>query len=357
MAREPVSTRVRARRERLTACAAGLLGEPVRLEPLPGSSGRSVLHRVLRPPGAPALLAKHFPRRDGARNAGGFGYLRERAGAGLIEAAPAVAAWCDEHRLVLVEDLGPLPDLGSLLRAAPPGPAVPAALRAWARALGAQARPDPARAAELAARLAAADPEARDPGRLPSPGLADRGLERLLAGASPAQSAAVHAELAELPALLRRGPHSCVSTGDHSPANVLLGPAGPRFIDLEGTAHHHPALAAAAVRGGWPLAEQPVLWDRATGEELLAEFLRGGGPGLHALAAEPRWPRLVALGGAHAVLTGLGLCAAPDRARALAGWGARETAAQLPALAARLDRRAREQGTGRGPARGRTIDR
>ncbi|ACQ78497.1 conserved hypothetical protein [Beutenbergia cavernae DSM 12333] len=216
---------------------------------------------------------------------------RELVGLSRLDRTPSLLAVDEEHRLVVMSDLGTWPTLADLLLADDADAAWEGA-RGWAEALGdllgASAPEAPAVAAELARRGAGIDGDLV--------GMLEQGARRVaeLVGRADVPPE-LTAELAAITALVAPGPHDVVSPGDTCPDNAVLAPSGWAFLDLEGTATHHPALGAAYTV--LPFATCWCVFDPPAGltDDLLAAFTAGLGRHLPDVVAEPGWSRDVDL--------------------------------------------------------------
>ena len=190
--------------------------------------------------GRSSVVVKHFRRRDGASNSGGFGYLRARWGAEVLPGAARVLAADDEHRLIISEDLSDLPILDEVT--AQRSELVVQWIRSW---------PELTLAAgstgfeKFCTALVSADAVA-----------AKRGD-----GGVMASRALLKHELssAEMQTLTRRE-GALLWWGDPSPRNIRCdsgaAEAKRRFrqVDVEGSGWCDPALLVAEVRLGLPQA-------------------------------------------------------------------------------------------------------
>lgn len=179
-----------------------------------------------------SVVLKHFRRRDSARNASGFGYLRAKFGAKVLPGAAAVLAYDDEARVLIHEDLGvrsgqqySAEDLVRWARSWPDlvVPATSPAAQEFRDSIG---RSDPVSAAKGC------------PGALPSLGLAR-------------QAGITDDQLRKFldPAL------SVMWCGDMNPANFAEDGDGTyRQMDGEGTGYCDPALLVVEARLGLPSA-------------------------------------------------------------------------------------------------------
>lgn len=224
---------------------------------------RSVVVRVQAEDGA-SWVVKYFRRRDSASNSGGFGYLREKHGLPALSLLapglyPAFLASDDAARLLVLEDVSagsPADSLGDLFLAAPAdslkGQALDAWVDTWARLLSSPAQATAQEA--LRSALGEADPRAVSPGSLPSPQLAFKGL-RILAegwGLSLGSSDFRQLEQAVEGIIYPATDQLVLSSGDFSPANLLLTAGGLRGVDAEGACIHHWALPLAELVLGFP---------------------------------------------------------------------------------------------------------
>lgn len=230
---------------------------------------RSIVLRFFTPApgragGISSVVAKHFRRRDGASNSGGFGYLRALWGARMLPGAARVLAVDEEHRLILSEDLGDLPGLDAGLEDRPEAGRDEGPASGPSAGLNGPSEPE----AEVPARWIRAWPELCLPA-------GSEGFERFCVGLAAADAVAARrgdAGVMASKALLRRGLSAAQAEeltrrdaavlwwGDPSPRNIRWDarsetPAGRfRQVDLEGAGWCSPALLVAEVRQGLPQA-------------------------------------------------------------------------------------------------------
>lgn len=224
---------------------------------------RSVVVRVQVEDGT-SWVVKYFRRRDSASNSGGFGYLREKHGLPALSLLapglyPAFLASDDDARLLVLEDVSagsPADSLGDLLLSSPADSLKGQALDTWVDTwAGLLSSPAQATAQEaLRTALGEADPRAVSPGSLPSPQLAFKGLPLLAEGRGlPLGSADLRQmEQAVKSIIYPEADQLVLSSGDFSPANILLTAGGLRGIDAEGACIHHWALPLAELLLGFP---------------------------------------------------------------------------------------------------------
>jgi Ser/Thr protein kinase RdoA (MazF antagonist) len=211
-------------------CARALpASEPSSAAPLSGG----LLNHVFRvQTGAGSVVLKHTPgyvaaAPEVALSDGRAGFeraaLEEVASRGTQAArAPRLLGWLDTPRVLVTEDLGPLPHLGEVLGDTPRARALGARLGAFVSAL----HRDTAGHAALAARfdnapvqeVRLASQYAAVSGWLEEAGVAD-------AAALGASAAAVGEDLT--------GPGACLIMGDLWPPSVLCDGVGVRVIDWE----------------------------------------------------------------------------------------------------------------------------
>ncbi|WP_178945861.1 hypothetical protein [Kocuria sp. TGY1127_2] len=212
------------------ALSAEFLGEPIDSAELLSSTNRSVVVRCRA--GQASVVVKHFRRRDSARNASGFGYLRARYGSDVLPSSARLVAHDDADRILIFEDFGSSVDQ-NLNRED---------LRKWISIWPSMVLPAESSAALwFRDSLAAADPIAAAkgrPGALPSLGLLDR--SRL--------------SIEDVGRLLDPKV-SVLWCGDMTPGNFApSADGGYRQIDTEGTGYCDPAILVAEVRMGLPSA-------------------------------------------------------------------------------------------------------
>lgn len=239
------------------------------------------------------VIVKHFLADTGE-------FLRERVGLELCPRTPRLLAQDQDHRLIVMSDLGDLPTLADLLLGDDPDAAW-AGARTWARALGQAAGESRSGVAEAEQRLARAEHRNGD---------ADlrKGVDRLLeaaaarsdgpptataASATASTKAAIQAELAAALRLRTPGAAAIVSPTDTCPDNAVLGPDGWWFLDLEGTEVQHPALAAAYTM--LPFATCWCVFDPPPGltDLLRTEFSTGLAEHAPDIVVEPGWSTAV----------------------------------------------------------------
>lgn len=280
----------------LTAAPGGSPRHGLRLvDPVDlGGSARSRVFRcrveVAAGPGAEGLpatvIVKQFLSDAGA-------FVRESVGLELCPRTPRLLAQDQEHRLVVMSDLGDLPTLADLLLGDDPDAAWTGA-RTWARALGQAAGASRDRVAEAEQLLVDVEGWNAD---------ADlgNGVDRLLeaatsrTGTAPAPAtkaatkAAIEAELATALHLRTPGAAAIVTPTDTCPDNAVLGPDGWWFLDLEGTDVEHAALAAAYAM--LPFATCWCVFDPPPGltDLLMSEFSAGLAEHAPEIVAEPGW--------------------------------------------------------------------
>lgn len=263
-----------------------------------GTSMRSVVLRAEYEAGGDTsltLIVKWYRRQDSATNSGGFGYLRERYGlVALNQMAPGIFPRLygadDELRSIAVEDVS-FTDSRSVGEALLPGTAqtppgylsfaVDSYLSVWNTLANAGVMTETVEQYRKA--LAKADRKAQYPGALPSPGLAERGLESLYPGADGLQvpeDADLQEQSEQQRALLEvafrfrrvihpfftkrppvpekfmhnRGQVYMFSSGDFSPHNVLFASArdSVRAFDAEGACIHHRGFPFVEAMLGFP---------------------------------------------------------------------------------------------------------
>lgn len=225
---------------------------------------RSVVVRVQVEDGT-SWVVKYFRRRDSASNSGGFGYLREKQGLpalGLLAPGlyPSLLVADDTARLLILEDVtsgsASAISLGELLLSAGADAAPQRALEAWADTwAGVLSSPAQATAQEaLRTALEEADPRAVSPGSLPSPQLAFKGLPLLAESRGLPLGSADLRQLEEAVKCIiyPEADQLVLSSGDFSPANILLTAGGLRGIDAEGACIHHWVLPLAELLLGFP---------------------------------------------------------------------------------------------------------
>ncbi len=227
---QAMSPRSREPLRRGCALSAEFFGRPVDSAELLSSTNRSVVVRFRA--GRASVVVKHFRRRDSARNASGFGYLRARYGSDVLPSSARLVAHDDAARILVYEDFNSTagPDLNR------------EDLRRWISTWPGMVLPaDSAAALWFRDSLAAADPVAAAkgrPGALPSLGLLDR--SRLSAE--------------DLGRLLDPKV-SVLWCGDMNPGNFApSADGGYRQIDTEGTGYCDPAMLVTEVRMGLPSA-------------------------------------------------------------------------------------------------------
>jgi hypothetical protein len=213
--------------------AAERLGGVIDVVEVLSSTPRSIVARCRS--GQRSVVLKYFRRRDSARNASGFGYLRAKFGAKVLPGAASVLAYDDEARVLIHEDLEVRPgrrySAAELLRWARSWPdlVVPATSTTSEEFRASLGRSDPVSAAK------------GHPGALPSLGLARR-------------ASITDDQLRDFldPAL------SVMWCGDMNPANFALDRDGTyRQLDGEGTGYCDPALLVVEARLGLPSAPDP----------------------------------------------------------------------------------------------------
>lgn len=251
---------------RAYASHAGDAGTP-RLEEIRSvrilSAGmRSVVLRANSP--SSSVILKYFRRRDSAHNSGGFGYLREKHGLpalnGLLPGSYCALLFADDDaRLLCLEDIDGAPLIGLSPRNEPrwTEDALTDWCDFWAEILNAHQMPAPDAVRHFTQSIARADPQARHPGALPSPRLAERGLRRWAAASGMEEDSPAFASLrGQLDQVTTPPPELTVfSAGDFSPHNLLLCPQGKiRGIDAEGACVHHRLLPVAELFLGFPSA-------------------------------------------------------------------------------------------------------
>lgn len=224
---------------------------------------RSVVVRVQAEDGA-SWVVKYFRRRDSASNSGGFGYLREKHGLPALNLLapglyPAFLASDDAARLLVLEDVSagrPADSLGDLLLSSPADSlnrqALDAWVDTWARLLSSPAQATAQEA--LRSALGEEDPRAVSPGSLPSPQLAFKGLLILADGRGLSLGSADLRQLEQAVEgiIYPAADQLVLSSGDFSPANLLLTAGGLRGVDAEGSCIHHWALPLAELLLGFP---------------------------------------------------------------------------------------------------------
>ncbi|MEX3611144.1 hypothetical protein VVR12_08860 [Rothia sp. LK2588] len=223
---------------------------------------RSVVLRAHGP--SSSVILKYFRRRDSAHNSGGFGYLREKHGLpalnGLLPGSYCALLFADDDaRLLCLEDIDGVPLIGLSPRDDPRWTegALADWCDFWVEILNAHPTSDLDAVRHFTQSIARADPQARRPGALPSPRLAERGLRRWAAASGMAEySPAFSLLLDQLDQVTTPPPELAVfSAGDFSPHNLLLCPQGGiRGIDAEGACVHHRLLPVAELFLGFPSA-------------------------------------------------------------------------------------------------------
>ncbi|WP_454857933.1 hypothetical protein [Promicromonospora soli] len=333
---------------RLAAAAFGRrLTDPVDL----GGSSRSRVLRCHTEDGG-TVVVKHFL-------VAGSELARETVGLTLLGRTPRLLAADDEHRIVVMSDLGDgLPTLADLLLGSDRDAAWTGAL-SWARGLGSMLGASRSVTDEARRRIAAGLPGG--PTHWDAAADLRQGLARI-AGLAPEATdiAAIESELADVTTLLEPGTGAVVWPTDTCPDNAVLaeGPAGEGpawwFLDLEGTDVNHPALAAAYTM--LPFATCWCVYDPPEGltEDLLDAFAAGLAEHMPEVAAASVWDRQVRLAcAAYVVLVTGWLFDGAVAARPLVGpagrspsyrqlvasrwrWGATNLRAGFPALARAL---------------------
>lgn len=221
-AREPLT--------RAWASAAEILGGEVASAEILSETFRSVVVRFGSARGT--VVAKHFRRRDSAKNASGFGFLRALHGAEALPGTACLLGADAAARVIFVEDLGH----------GTPVTADRDTFRSWIAAWPQMCLPaNSPTARAFRERVAESDPEAArrgHPGALPSLGLLRR-------------SGMAEADIDRLVDPER----SVLWCGDMNPANFVRVP-GRGFVqlDMEGTGYCDPALLVAEARGRLPSA-------------------------------------------------------------------------------------------------------
>lgn len=225
--------------------------------------------------GAPAtVVVKHFRRKDSATNSGGFGYLREKHGLSslnsLVESSYSqLLGWDDDARFLILEyvlgtHLSEFLSVSSLSENGNAGQDASAhiaeGLDLWSNFWATQLNSTRQQTVQetFQRSLVTADARARYPGRMTSPQLAFKGLEKFVADSGHSANNAYHRELeAQLSSIIFPDPaHSVLSSADFSPQNMLVSQSQRgtevRGIDAEGTAIHHWALPVAEILLGFP---------------------------------------------------------------------------------------------------------
>ena len=231
-----------------------------------------------------SVILKRYRRGDSATNAGGFGYLREKYGAVALDEMvpdiyPALYGVDDDLRCLALEDVafeGSVPVANSLIADTSTQlfnqNNTARAFAAYAAVWGEFARQGifDDTVDQYRASLAKADRRAQFPGAMPSPKLAEKGLQRLYPDLPAERSEDAEEPTNDLQELIfrfhritqpfflkrppvpeqfkrSRGQVYMLSSGDFSPHNVLYSPAdtapsrgiGTRAFDTEGTCIHH----------------------------------------------------------------------------------------------------------------------
>lgn len=333
---------------RLAAAALGRsLTDPVDL----GGSRRSRVLRC-RVEGGGSVVVKQF-------HVAGSEFARESAGLTLLGPTPQLLAADEEHRIIVMSDLGDdLPTLADLLLGSDREAAWAGAL-SWARDLGSAVGASRSVAEEARRRIDAGRPGG--PTHWDAAADLRQGLARLAVLAPEATDVdAIESELAGVTALLDPGEAAVVWPTDTCPDNAVLatGSAGRQapwmFLDLEGTDVNHPALAAAYTL--LPFATCWCVYDPPSGltDGLLAAFTEGLGAHAPDVVAAPIWERQVRLAcAAYVVLVTGWLLDGAIEARPFVGppgrspsyrqlvasrwrWGATNLRADFPALSRAL---------------------
>ncbi|WP_369374081.1 hypothetical protein AB1046_07970 [Promicromonospora sp. Populi] len=332
---------------RLAAAALGRsLTDPVDL----GGSRRSRVLRCRTEDGG-SVVVKHFL-------VTGSELARESVGLTLLGRTPELLATDDEHRVIVMSDLGDgLPTLADLLLG-PDRDAAWTGAVSWARDLGSMLGASRLFAGEARRQIVAGSPGG--PTHWDAAADLRRGLERLaLLVPEATDVGAIEAELADVTALLEAGEDAVVWPTDTCPDNAILASLADNepawwFLDLEGTDVNHPALAAAYTM--LPFATCWCVYDPPGGltEDLLAAFATGLGTHMPEVVAAPDWDRQVRLAcAAYVVLVTGWLLDGAIAARPLVGpagrspsyrqlvasrwrWGATNLRTEFPALAEAL---------------------
>ena len=330
----------------VVALASAALGATL-TDPRPlGGSDRSTVLRCQSPAGS--VVVKQYP----GGGAAGLAYAREVAGLRALDRTPDLLATDDEHRILVMTDLGTGPTLADLLLGDDPAAAWDGAL-GWVEA--------------LADALGRSHPTAADTDGLPAHDTADAartGARRLLDDVlqRPADPT-LEDELAAISTLDHRDAvrdpdlpaADVVSPTDTCPDNAVRTPDGWRFLDLEGATVHHVAYDAAYA--AMPFSTCWCVFDLPAGftDRLLDRFAAALEPHLPAVVREPGWSRAVDLACAAWILAMTGwLIDGADEDRPRVGppgvpspsyrqllttrwrWGAERLRSSLPAVAGLL---------------------
>jgi hypothetical protein len=272
---------------RLAAAALGHpLTDPVDL----GGSRRSRVLRC-RIEGGGSVVVKHFL-------VSGSELAREMVGLTLLGRTPQLLAADDEHRIIVMSDLGhDLPTLADLLLGSDRDAGWTCAL-SWARDLGSMLGASRSVAGEARRRIGVGLPGG--PAHWDAVADLRQGVARIARLAPEATDvAAIESEIAEVTTLLEPGAEAVVWPTDTCPDNAVLA-SGPVdnawwFLDLEGTDVSHPALAAAYTM--LPFATCWCVYDPPEGltEDLLAAFTAGLAVHAPEVVAAPVWNHQVRL--------------------------------------------------------------
>lgn len=263
-----------------------------------------------------SVILKRYRRGDSATNAGGFGYLREKYGAVALDEMvpdiyPALYGVDDDLRCLALEDVvfeGSVPVANSLIADTSTQlfnqNNTARAFAAYAAVWGefAQQGIFDDTVDQYRASLAKADRRAQFPGAMPSPKLAEKGLQRLYPDLPAERSEDAEEPTNDLQELIfrfhritqpfflkrppvpeqfkrSRGQVYILSSGDFSPHNVLYSPAdtapsrgiGTRAFDTEGTCIHHRGFPFVEAMLGFPSSPQYPLY-RVDREQELPKF-------------------------------------------------------------------------------------
>ena len=239
-----------------------------------------------------SVILKRYRRGDSATNAGGFGYLREKYGAVALDEMvpdiyPALYGVDDDLRCLALEDVafeGSVPVANSLIADTSTQlfnqNNTARAFAAYAAVWGEFARQGifDDTVDQYRASLAKADRRAQFPGAMPSPKLAEKGLQRLYPDLPAERSEDAEEPTNDLQELIfrfhritqpfflkrppvpeqfkrSRGQVYMLSSGDFSPQNVLIGSADGaqvRMVDAEGTCLHHRGFPFVEAMLGFP---------------------------------------------------------------------------------------------------------
>ncbi|MCL3861189.1 hypothetical protein [Actinotalea sp. K2] len=268
-----------------TALGASLSGAVIL-----GGAQRSLVLRCTAPDGATLVVKRFEADADGRER-----FAREHVGLTTLTRTPDLLGVDATHEVLVMSDLGPGPTLADLLLGSDREAAWAGALD-WAEALGTLLAGARDRVPEVESRLAAAGIEVWDAEQVVRDGLARLGA--LVPGIDERSLVEDLVPLSEVLAV--RGSDSArralaVSPGDTCPDNAVRTSEGWRFLDLEGTSTHHPALDAAYL--ALPFATCWCVFDPPAGltDAMLARFTAALAPAYPDVVAEPGWSRAVDL--------------------------------------------------------------